>query len=136
MAKGESGIGSNAISKEAAERVKGMSGYHVSGDGIDLDFYFQKVDGETYVSNNIGDIPEPTPNNWTEKEMIDALKQNGSQVEKYSKSQLINQESERIKYRQQTNDFLNNEYARNSGADIGAKIYRNTKKAQKIARRK
>jgi len=94
------------------------------------------VDGETYYSNSLGVVPEPTPNDWTEKEMIDAIKNNGSQVQKYSKSELVNKEAERLKDREETERFLNLEYARNKGADIGAKAYRNTRKAQRIARRR
>lgn len=136
MAKGKSGIGGNSFSKQAAENVKGVNGYNVvSSDGTKREFYFQTEGGKTYYSNSLGVVLEPTPNDWTEKEMIDAIKNNGGQVQKYSRSELVNKEAERLKDREETNRFLNNEYARNSGADIGAKAYRNTKRAQRIARK-
>lgn len=137
MAKGESGIGGNSFSKQAAENVKGVNGYNVvSSDGTKLEFYFKTGDGETYYSNSLGALPEPTPNGWTEKEMMDVIKNNGGQVQKYSKSELVNKEAERLKDREETDRFLTREYARNRGADIGAKIYRNSRKASRIARRR
>ena len=128
--------GNSSLQSQATQNVKGVSGYNVTrSDGVNLDFFFQTVDGDTYYSNNLGDIPQPTPNNWTESEMISNIQNFGSTVSRYTKKQLVNMETQRLQQRQQTNDILNQAYARNSGADVGSRIYRNTRRAQRIARR-
>lgn len=101
-----------------------------------MEFYFAKDDnGQTFYGNSIHDITNPTPNGWTESQMISRIKSNGGKSTKYKKDDLINKEVEYLAYRRETNTLLNNAYARNKGADIGAKAYRNTRKAQKLARR-
>ena len=133
---GGGGGNGNALATQAAQNVQGVTGYHVTrSDGVNLDFFFQTQNGGTYVSNSLGDIPQPTPNGWTETQMVNTIRQFGGQVTTYSKKQLINMETQRLQDRQATNDLLNQAYARNGAADVGSKAYRNTKKAQRIARR-
>lgn len=133
---GSGGRNANPLATQAAQNVQGVSGYHVTrSDGTVLDFFFQTQDGITYMSNNLGDIPQPTPNGWTETQTINTIKQFGGQVSAYSKQQLVNMETQRLQGMQQTNALLNQAYVRNSGADTGNRIYRNTRRAQRINRR-
>ena len=75
------GGGGNALATQAAQNVQGVTGYHVTrADGVELDFFFQTQDGDTYVSNNLGDIPQLTPNGWTETQMVNTIRQFGGQV--------------------------------------------------------
>ena len=129
------GGGGNALAKQAAQNVQGVTGYHVTrADGVELDFFFQSQDGDTYVANNLGEIPQPTPNGWTETQMVNTIRQFGGQVTTYSKQQLVNMETQRLQDRQATNALLNQAYARNSAADAGHRAYRNTRRAQRLAR--
>jgi acetylornithine/succinyldiaminopimelate/putrescine aminotransferase len=133
---GSGGGGGNALATQAAQNVQGVTGYHVKrSDGVDLDFFFQTQDGDTYVSNSLGEIPQPTPNGWTETEMVNTIRQFGGQVTTYSKQQLVNMETQRLQDRQATNSLLNQSYVRNSGADAVNRGYRNTRRAQRSARR-
>ncbi|MBR5677081.1 MAG: hypothetical protein IKX20_02975 [Paludibacteraceae bacterium] len=139
MAKGSSkaGGGAGGIVKQATENVKGINGYEVTtANGNKLEFFMRKVDGETFYSNQLGAIPESTPNGMSEQQMLDAITRNGGTVRKYSKQELVNMESQRLKDRQETNEFLNQQYARNKGGDQVNKAYRNTKKANRMAKRR
>ncbi len=133
---GGAGGGDNNFAKQAAQNVKGITGYNVTrSDGVNLDFFFQTQDGVTYYSNRLGEIPQPTPNGWTEADMIFNIKRFGGSVTSYTNKQLVNMETQRLQDRQQTNDFLNATYTRNRGADQTNRAYRNTRRANRIARR-
>ena len=130
------GASNDSLTKQATQNVQGVSGYHVvRSDGVILDFFFVTQNGETYMSNNLGDIPQPTPNGWSEAQLINTVKQFGGQVSAYSTQQLVNMEIQRLQGRQQTNALLNQAYVRNSVADAGNRGYRNTRRAQRISRR-
>ena len=140
MAKGSSkgGGAGGALAKQAAENMKGVNGYTVIlSDGRKMDYFFQvNDDGKLYQSTNLYYIPEPVPYGYNEAQMMANIERFGGQVTKYSKKQLIDMETARLKDRQETNAFLNQHYARNRGADVGAKAYRNTRKANRIAKRR
>lgn len=130
------GGGGNALATQAVQNVQGVTGYHVKrSDGVELDFFFQTQNGDTYVSNSLGEIPQPTPNGWTETQMVNTIRQFGGQVTTYSKKQLVNMETQRLQDRQATNNLLNQSYARNGVADATNRAYRNTRRAQRLARR-
>ena len=121
---------------QAKQNIQGVTGYNVTAaNGDNMEFYFKKSGDNTFYANKIGDMYEPTPNNWTEKQMINRIKSNGGTADKYSNTQLLDKEINRIKDRAEMNTFLNNAYARNKEADQGNKAYRNTKKSRRIARR-
>lgn len=137
MGRGSSkGGGGGALAAEARERVKGVTGYNITrADGGKMEMFFRESGGETYYSNDIGELPTPTPNGWTAAEMIARIEQNGGTATKYTKAQLVKKETERLEARRQTDELLNREYARNRHADANNKAYRNTRRAQRIARR-
>lgn len=121
---------------EAKQNIQGVNGYSVkAANGENMEFYFRKSGDNTFYANRIGDRYEPTPNNWTEKQMINRIKSNGGTADKYSNTQLLDKEINRLKDRAEMNTFLNNAYARNKEADLGHKAYRNTKKSRRISRR-
>ena len=129
--------GGGSINTQAKENIKGLSGYNiVTANGDNVEFYFRKSEGDTYYSNTINGDFEQTPNNWTEQEMIQAVKNNGGTVDKYSNKQLIDIEEKRLKDRAETDKLLNQQYARNKGADLTNKAYRNSKKARSISKRR
>ena len=120
----------------AIDNVDGVNGYAVkTSNGENMEFYFKKTNEGTFYGNAINRIDEPTPNNMTERQMIDRIKSNGGKTSKYSKNELVDKEVTRIQDRRETNNMLNREYARNRGADQNAKAYRNTRRANRIARR-
>ena len=130
------GGGGNPLVTQATQNVQGVTGYNVTrSDGVNLNYFFQTQNGETYVANNLGDVPRPTPNGWTETQMINTVRQFGGQVTPYTHQQLINMETQRLQDRQQTNAFLDQSYVRNGGADAVNRGYRNTRRAQRQARR-
>lgn len=120
-----------------SDRTGGMTGYNVTtANGQKMTYYFEKSDEGTMYKRSIGALYEPTPNNMTEKEFIQRVQANGGTVEKISNAELARQQEEYRQDRERTNEFLNNTYARNKGADSNNKAYRNTKKAQRINRRR
>ena len=123
---------------QAYANTEGINGYTVtSANGDNTEFYFAKTtSGRTLYGNYINHIDNPTPNGWTEKQMIDRVKQNGGSASKYTKNQLVDKEVARLEDRKATDDFLNKEYVRNKGADLGHKAYRNSKAARRISRRR
>lgn len=129
--------GDNSILSQAKENIKGVSGYNVTAaNGDNIEFYFSKdSNGNTLYGNAINDITNETPNNWSESQMINAIKNNGGSVSKYNQNQLLQIEVNRLNDRAATNTVLNNAYARNAGADIGHRAYRNTRRANRINRR-
>ena len=135
--KGNGRGGGGGLTQQAEQNVKNINGYNVTrSDGVNLDFYFAvNSDGETMVSNTLGGLFEPTPYGWTESEMISRIEQFGGQTKKYTKSQLVSKETERLKDREETNKTLDQSYARNRIGDLVNKAYRNTKKAGRMARR-
>lgn len=143
MGRGNSGIsggagGNQTVLSQARENIKGVSGYNVTtADGGTMEFYFAKNDdGDTLYGNSINNIANETPNGWTENQMIAAIQNNGGTVDKYSKNQLLQIEVDRLNDRVATNTMLNNAYARNADADVGHRAYRNTRRANRISRRK
>ena len=126
----------NKFQKQAEQNIKGLSGYKVTNsNGETTEFYFYKSNGNTYYGNSINTTIEETPNGWTEKQMIERIKNSGGTAEKYSKNKLLNTEIKRLEDREKIDKFLNQETARNRGADVTNKGYRNTRKAGRIARR-
>ena len=141
MGRGSSKAGgggkTSAFTKEAEKNVRGMTGYNVTtANGDKMEFFFIKDGGETLYTNSIGGMPEITPNNWSEKQMIERIKGNGGSAEKYSKKELVEKEARRLEYRAKTSKVLDEAYARNKVGDQVNKAYRNTRKANRIARRK
>ena len=129
--------GGGTITTQAKENIKGLTGYSITtSSGDEIEFYFRKSGDDTFYSNTINGNFEQTPNNWTEKEMIQAVENNGGSANKYSNKQLLNIEKNRLEEKRKTDEFLNKEYARNKGADITHKAYRNTKKAKRISKRR
>lgn len=122
----------------AIDNTKGVTGYDITAaNGDKTEFYFHKSpDGGTLYGNSINHIDTNTPNGWTEKEMIQAVKNNGGSASKYSQNQIVDKEVARLNDRAATNDFLNKEYVRNKGADATHKAYRNSKSARRISRRR
>lgn len=122
---------------KSAENNSGISGYNVTtSNGQKMIFYFEKSpDGTTYYRNTINGVGEPTPNNMTEKEFVERIKNNGGTADRMSDADITKQLADYKKDREEFNDMMNREYARNRGADLGEKAYRNTKKANRIAKR-
>ena len=136
MGRGSSKAGGSAFTKEAEKNVSGMTGYNVTtANGDTMEFFFRKDGGETFYTNSIGGTPEPTPNNWTEKQMIERIEDNGGSTEKYSKKELVEKEAKRLEDRAKTSKVLDAAYARNKVGDQVNKAYRNTRRASRIARR-
>lgn len=131
------GGGNKATLSSEYSNIQGVTGYSIkTADGNNMEFYFSKQDGQTYYRNTLSEVPEPTPNNMTESQMINRIKQNGATVKKYSDKELQDKEKKRLKDRKETSDFLDAYTARNSGADATNKAYRNSKRAGRIAKRR
>ena len=111
------------------------SAYTVKNGNNTVEWYFSKSGDTNYYRNTINGQPEPTPNNWSPKEMIDRVKENGGTVEKKTTAQLKKEVKKYQKEKAEMNDFLNREYARNRDADSVHKAYRNYKRAQRLSRR-
>lgn len=126
-----------SIGADRGSSVKGINGYNVvTANGENRTFYFEKSGDTTYYRNSINGVGEPTPENMTEKEMIQRIQNNGGTVTKKTTKELQAEMDAYKKDREATNELLNNVYARNRGADQNNKAYRNTRKANRIARRR
>lgn len=87
------------------------SGYVVtSATGQTTEWYFTKANGQTYYRNTIGEMPTPTPNGWTEKQMIDRVVANGGSAQAKSRSELKREYSQFVNEKEQTNELLNQAY--------------------------
>lgn len=87
------------------------SGYVVTtATGETMQWYFSKANGQTYYRNEIGEIPTPTPNGWTEKQMIDRVVANGGKAQAKSRSELIKEYTQFANNKKEMNDFLNQAY--------------------------
>lgn len=122
---------------KTAQNNSGISGYNVTAsNGQKLTFYFEKSsDGTTYYRNTINGVGEPTPDNMTEKQFIERIKNNGGTADKMSDADITKQLADYRKDREEFNAMMNRESVRNRGADLGERAYRNTRRASRIAKR-
>ena len=105
-----------------ADAIKGMTGYKIqtpSGDNMEM--YFEKRNGDTYYTSEIGATPERTPNGMTEREMVSRIQDNGGVVEKYTKSELIEKEERRRKNRKESNKMLDQAYVNDKDMKQGSR---------------
>lgn len=110
---------------EAIERVRDVNGYNVkTADGTNVDYYFVKNGDNTYYGTEINHIDEVTPNNWTEKQMINRIKSNGGTVSQYKEKEIVDKEVARIKDRRATDKFLNESYVQDKTMKKGSKANR------------
>ena len=123
MAKGNRPGGSGG-GGGAATALNGTSGYNVTVNGQNMQYFFEKQDGVTYYKNSIGAIGEPTPENMTERQMIDRMKNNGVTVNKMSKSELTQLYDSYKSDRAQMNEFLNQAYVQDKTMKKGSKANR------------
>lgn len=101
------------------------SGYTITSEnGQTIEWYFRKEGNNTYYSNTINGIPKPTPNNLTEKEMIERVKANGGVVNKKSKAQLKSEQKEYERQRKETDDILNQAFLRDKDFVRGSRSNR------------
>lgn len=117
--------------------TNGTTGYDViNASGDRMTFYFQTVGDTTFYKNTIGEMGEPTPNNMTESEFIQRIKNNGGTVTKKTDEEIAKEYSDYRNDREATNKFLDAYAVRNSGADLVNEQYRNTRRAFRINRRR
>lgn len=119
----------------AAEAVKGMTGYKVqTASGDNMEVYFRKQGGETYYTSEFGAIPEKTPNNMTEREMVNRIKDNGGKVEKYTKAELVEKEEKRRKNRKESDKMLDQAYVNDRDMKQGSRSDRTGNRARRRKR--
>lgn len=108
------------------------SGYVIKTEnGETLNMYFSKQGGKTYYSNTINGIPEPTPNNWTEKQMIDRITENGGTITKKTKADLRREYSNYQQGRKETNAILDRAYVSDSTFVRGSRADRIRRRASR-----
>ena len=105
------------------------SGYVVtSSTGQKTQWYFTRANGQTYYRNEIGEIPSPTPNGWTEKEMIDRVVANGGKAQAKSRSELKKEYAQFVREKEQTNVLLDQAY-------VSDRTFVRDSRALRVARR-
>lgn len=138
MAKGKSKIGGGSSSggrSEAEQNVKGINGYKVTtASGDEMELFFAKNGDTNYYKRDLTEMFEETPNNWTEKQMIDRINENGGKAEKYSKKELVDKEQNRIEQRKQSDALLNQAYVSDKTMKKGSKANRIRNRNRKAGR--
>lgn len=104
--------------------LKGVSGYNVTFNGEDRQYFFEKHDDVTYYKTSINDIGEPTPNNMTETQMVNRMKENGASVNSMSKSELTKLYKGYQDDRKKTNEILNLAYVQDKTMKRGSRTNR------------
>ena len=105
-----------------------------SNTGQTLQWYFTTSNGNTFYRNSIGAMPEPTPGNMTESEMISRVKANGGSAQKKTNAQIRREYSEYEKGREETNAFLNSAYLTDRAFTRGMRASRTTNRANRRRR--
>lgn len=96
-------------------------------------WYFQSNGKTNFYKTGIGDVPKPTPNNMTPKEMISRLKNTAKDVKIINKSQYDKAVKEHKAYRKEMDAMLNNADLSNSTRVKSARAFR---KGNRASRRK
>ena len=129
MAKGASKLGGGNNGgrgmSEAVQNMKGINGYKVTtATGDEVEMFFTKNGDTNYYKNSLTDTFEETPNNWTEKQMIDRINENGGNAQKYSKQELEDKEQTRIEQRRQSDKLLDAAYLQDETMKRGSRANR------------
>ena len=106
------------------------SGYTVtSATGQTMEWYFSSANGQNYYRNSIGEIPEPTPNNWTDKQMIARVKENGGTAKEKTKTELKKEYAQYTSEKEATNRLLNQAYVSDRAFVKNSRQYRTGRRA-------
>ncbi|WP_368190440.1 hypothetical protein [Blautia sp. 1033sp1_1033st1_G9_1033SCRN_220408] len=103
-------------------------GLDVTRDGQTTRYYFTNHNGTNYYQRGVDGMPEPTPNNMTEKEFKRRVEANGAVTKAVSREERSKDEKRYKADRRATNAFLDRETASNrmlsSGSRADAKVNR------------
>ena len=106
--------------------IENTNGYDITtANGEKMQFFIRQTDGGvTFFRRDLSDIMEPTPEGMTEKEMIQAIKNNGGTVRKISAKQLEAMERARLAARKKSDELLNQAYVNDKKKKKGSKANR------------
>ena len=125
MAKGSS-KGGGGGANNALLNIENTNGYDITtANGEKMQFFIRdNGKGTTFFRRDLSDMLEPTPAGMTEKQMIQAIKDNGGTVKKIPAKQLEAMELKRLADRKKTDAFLNQAYVNDTTMKKGSKTNR------------